>query len=265
MFPDHEKVTQIIRDTAATLITPRFRQLREGDVREKSPGDLVTIADVEAEKRLEAELSALVPGSLVVGEEEAEDFPNVLDRLKGDAPVWVLDPLDGTRNFAGGRAPFAVIVAYCQGGETLMGWIHDPLTGETVRAAKGQGCWSGSQRLSVHAAAPFGDMKGSLSHTVAKRLNDSTGISRVGCVGRDYMDLALGRLHFARYAFRLKPWDHAAGVLIHCEAGGTNRLLKAGGGYHPDLSPKEAETTGEIMLLAPDITALEAIRGLLGD
>lgn len=260
MLPDSKKVTRIIRETAASLITPRFQQLREGDVREKSPGDLVTIADVEAEKRLEAELSALVPGSLVVGEEEAEDFPSVLDRLKGDDPVWVLDPLDGTRNFASGRSPFAVIVAFCRGHETLMGWIHDPLTGETIHAEKGQGSYCANKRLSLPGPPPFAQMKGSLSPNIAKRLNHAAGISRVGCVGRDYMDLALGRLHFARYAFRLKPWDHAAGVLIHSEAGGVNHLIKEQRDYHPDLSPAEAEATGEILMLAPNTAVLESLR-----
>jgi len=262
MLPDSDKVIQIIHKTAAELITPRFCQLSEGDVREKAPGDLVTIADVEAEKHLEAELTALMPGSVVVGEEEAEDFPSVLERIKGEAPVWVLDPLDGTRNFAHGRGPFAVIVAYCQGAETLMGWIHDPLSGETVRAEKGQGCWNGNKRLKVPVSPPLKDMKGSLSPNVAKRLSADgpANITRVGCVGRDYMDLALGRLDFARYAFRLKPWDHAAGVLIHTEAGGDNALLKENRAYHPDLSPKQAEASGEILLLAPNKAILESLR-----
>jgi len=269
MIPDSEKVIKIIRETAATLITPRFRQLSDGQVREKSPGDLVTIADVEAEKHLEAELTSLIPGSLVVGEEEAEDFPSVLERLKQDAPVWVLDPLDGTRNFAHGREPFAVIVAYCRGAETLMGWIHDPITDETVWAAKGQGCWKGHVRLTLPSAPPLDKMKGSLSGRVAKRLVPVQGaprdISRVGCVGRDYMDLTLGRLHFARYAFRLKPWDHAAGVLMHGETGGVSRLLKTDRDYHPDLTPKEAEQANEVLMLAPDKATLESLATMLKD
>lgn len=267
MLPDTEQVIEIIQDTASTLITPRFRQLKDGEVREKSPGDLVTIADVESEKQLEARLTALVPGSLVVGEEEAEDFPRILDRLKKDQPVWVLDPLDGTRNFANGREPFAVIVAYCQGGETLMGWIHDPMKKETIRAAKGEGCWMGKRRLILEPTPSLNKMTGSLSGRIAKRLSNKGGapkdIKRVGCVGRDYMDLALGRLHFARYAFQLKPWDHAAGVLMHDEAGGVSRLLKADRNYHPDLTPAEAQKTEETLMLAPDRASLDRLSEML--
>lgn len=267
MLPDARQVMDIIEETARKLIVPRYRQLADGEVREKSPGDLVTVADVEAEKHLEARLTALVPGSLVVGEEEAEGSPAVLDRLRGDSPVWVIDPLDGTRNFAHGRPPFAVIVAYCRGGETLRGWIHDPIAGESLWAGKGEGCWRGGKRLHLPPPLPTKQMKGSLSGRVAKRLTGKPGapsrIGRVGCVGRDYMDLALGKLHFARYAFHLKPWDHAAGVLLHEEAGGASRLLKAGRGYHPDLTPGEAEKAGEVLMLAPDETTLNGLAAML--
>lgn len=267
MLPDTEKVIDIIRETAATLIVPRFRQLADDDIREKSPGDLVTIADVEAEKHLEALLTDLIPGSLVVGEEEAEDFPRVLDRLKSDAPVWILDPLDGTRNFAGGRTPFTVIVAFAQGGETRMGWIFDPILDELVWAAKGEGCFCDGETLKLSPPLPLSEMKGSLSGRIAQRLFGKTGapkhINRVGCVGRDYMDLALGRVDFARYAFQLKPWDHAAGVLLHSEAGGVSKLLKADREYHPDLTPKDAMKAEEVLMLAPDTACLETLSDML--
>jgi len=267
MLPDSQQVIQIMREAATTLITPRFRQLHEDDIKEKSPGDLVTIADLEAEKHLQEKLTTLVPGSLMVGEEEAEDCPEILERLKGNNPVWVLDPLDGTRNFAHGRKPFAVIVAYCQGEETLMGWIHDPITGETIWAGKGQGCWAGDKRLTLPASPPLKDMHGSLSRSHAKRImaikEGPQSIRRVGCVGRDYMDLALGNIHFARYACHLKPWDHAAGVLLHTEAGGCNHLIKAGRSYHPGLTPAKAVADDEIMILAPDRMTIEVISSML--
>ena len=267
MLPDAQKVIQIMHDVATTLVTPRFRKLRDDEIKEKLPGDFVTIADLEAEKHLKEKLTALVPGSLVVGEEEAEVSPEILRRLKGDAPVWVLDPLDGTGNFARGREPFAVIVAYCQGRETLMGWIHDPITGETLWAAKGQGCWAGDKRLKLPASPPIKNMRGSLGESHAKRLKAAQGgpqyARRLGCVGRDYMDLALGKIEFARYSLCLKPWDHAAGVLLHTEAGGYNHLIKAGKPYHPDLTPAQAVANDEILMLAPDMQAIEVITLML--
>lgn len=148
-----------------------------------------------------------------------------------------------------------------------MGWIHDPIQKETVWAAKGQGCWHDNTPCIIEHTPSVKDMKGSLSGRVAKRLFSKKGapkeISRVGCVGRDYMDLALGRIDFARYAFQLKPWDHAAGVLMHKEAGGTSRLIKAQQDYHPDLTPKEAMKRDEILMLAPDMTSLNAISDML--
>ena len=224
-LPDPQTVIEIIKETAEKIILPRFQQLADHHISEKSHGDLVTIADVESEQYLERALTKLEPASCCVGEEAAEHDPQVIKRLRAEAPVWVLDPLDGTRNFAHGRSPFAVIVAYCLGGETLMGWIHNPVSGQTVWAAKGQGAWSGEgEKLTVAGAGDLMNMKGSLSKPAVKAIKGKKGaprqITRVGCVGQDYMDVSTGALDFARYAITLKPWDHAAGVLIHQEAGG---------------------------------------------
>jgi len=267
MLPDAQKVMQIMQEAAKTLITPRFRQLRDDEIKEKSPGDFVTIVDLEAEKYLKENLTSLVPGSLVVGEEEVESNPKTLERLNGDAPVWLLDPLDGTGNFARGRKPFAVIVAYCERRETQMGWIHDVVTGETIWAAKGQGCWAGEKRLKLQAPRLLKDMRGSLSKNLAMRLKAVLGgpqsTRRLRCVGRDYIDLAMGNLDFARYSYCLKPWDHAAGVLLHSEAGGYNHLIKEGRPYHPDLMPTQAIVNDEVMLLAPDMGTIEVITSML--
>ena len=267
MLPDSQKVIKIIHEVAETLIIPRFRQLRVHEIEEKSPGDFVTIVDLEAESYLKESLTTLVPSTLVVGEEEVEATPKALERLKGDIPVWVLDPLDGTRNFAHGRSPFTVIVAYCQGRETLMGWIHDPLTGETIWASKGKGCWTGNKRLKLQTPPLLKDMRGSLSKNFAERIrtiqDGPQSIRRLGCVGRDYIDLALGNIDFARYSYCLKPWDHAAGVLLHSEAGGQNHLIKTDRPYHPDLMPAQAVANNEIMILAPDMDTIEIIMSML--
>ena len=135
-LPDPSHVSRIIRDVASREILPRFRNLGSGQVAQKSHArDLVTIADTEAERCLTELLRPLASGSAVVGEEGAAADCAILARLGEDAPVWLLDPVDGTMNYVSGTACFAVIVAYCAGGETLAGWIHDPIADSMVWAA----------------------------------------------------------------------------------------------------------------------------------
>ncbi len=134
---DIDRVTALIAEIAAEEIMPRFTKLAAGDVREKAPGDLVTIADEATEHRLTPLLTQLLPGSCVLGEEGAAASPALFDRLAGDAPVWVIDPVDGTSNFAAGAGDFGVMVALVRHDAVLAGWIHDPRTGETVTAEQG--------------------------------------------------------------------------------------------------------------------------------
>jgi fructose-1,6-bisphosphatase/inositol monophosphatase family enzyme len=266
MTPDSEAVIAIIREVAAAEIMPRFGNLGADDVAHKrSPADLVTTADLEAERRLSAALTRLSPGSAVIGEEAAEHDPSVFAALAGASPVWLIDPVDGTHNFAHDKPCFAVIVAYCLDGETVAGWIHDPIADVTAWAAKGRGAWieDGVGARPIRAAAPrdLERMTGSLGWRLARRvkaLRDSGltmpgRIVRYGCVGREYMDLAGGALDFALYT-RLKPWDHAAGVLIHHEAGGFSQITDDGTSYRP--APGIQQTT---LLLAPDEAAWQAL------
>jgi fructose-1,6-bisphosphatase/inositol monophosphatase family enzyme len=258
---------------AAQIILPRFRNLAAGDIahKKRNPRDLVTIADIEAERALERRLVSLVPGSVFVGEEAAEAQPDILSMLAGGDPVWLLDPVDGTANFAAGHACFAVIVGFCVGGEAKAGFILDPLADALVWAAVGQGAWLGRgaehQRVAVVHNRPLSAMRGSLTHRSAERLALSLAVSgqegapattRYGSVGQEYMDLARGQLDFASYA-RLKPWDHAAGVLIHQEAGGFSALRSNGSPYRP--APCIVEDT---LLLAPDEGTWRRLHALLG-
>ncbi len=264
MHPDIDRVTRIIRETAAAEIMPRFRALAAGDVSEKHPGDLVTIADTRSEDRLAAALTALTPGSAVVGEEMVDADPDILLALAGDAPVWVLDPLDGTQNFVDGKPCFAVIVAYCLGGRTVAGWIHDPVNDVTAWAADGEGAWIGGARVRVAPPAPIGEMSGSLVRRLRKRLHTDEAFSgarlvQYRCVGREYMDLARGELHFARYGRRIRPWDHAAGVLLHREAGGFSALVGDRSPYRP--APRIVEGT---LMLAPDEATWDALHRAIG-
>ena len=271
VVPDTNRVVEIMRAVSARDILPRFGKLASHDITEKKPGDLVTTADIEAEASLARDLTALQPGSAVVGEEAAEGDPTIFEALGGEAPVWLVDPLDGTRNFVEGDRRFAVIVAWCVPGQVRAGWIHAPVDGITAWAVAGKGAWmrngcGHSQRLRVAAPAAVGAMSGSAAGRVRRRMaaRRAAGgeapqrLERIGCVGHEYMDLARGHLHFARYGGRLKPWDHAAGVLIHHEAGGFGALME---GRTPYVA-----TTGiasATLLLAPDEDCWNALHRLM--
>ena len=270
-LPDSEAVIRLMENVAAREIVPRFRRLADHDIAEKNPGDLVTTADIEAELALARGLPPLAPGSVVVGEEEAGTDPTILAALAGPRPVWLVDPLDGTNNFAHGKRRFAVIVALCQAGEVLAGWIHDPLGGLTSWAMAGEGAWirdaDGVRRLSAASPAPVAEMAGSLGSGPRKRLTARhdegeaeipARMVRYRCVGHEYLELAQGRLHFARYGGRLKPWDHVAGVLLHREAGGFGALMEDRRPYNP--RPGIVQGT---LLLAPDAHAWDALHRVM--
>lgn len=235
-----EAVVAAIRDVAETYILPRYQKLARGDVRSKThPGDLVTVADVESEQALAKILPTLLPGSEVIGEEAAAADAAVLNHLAGDSAVWIIDPVDGTANFVDGRPTFAVILALVRRGETLMGWIHDPVAHRTLWAQKGAGAWLQEQfgtPQRVHVPPPpseaLADLTAGLyAKTFASVKGKFKRIVRLGSAAHDYWSLIDGRMHVLSFSY-LKPWDHAAGILIHDEAGGHTRLV-TGAAYSP--------------------------------
>jgi fructose-1,6-bisphosphatase/inositol monophosphatase family enzyme len=267
MAIDYDAVTALMREVAAAEILPRFRKLAPADVRQKEhPADLVTVADIEAERALGAGLTTLLPGSRVLGEEAAARDPGLLALLGSVDPVWLIDPVDGTQNFVEGVERFAVIIGLCESGRTVAGWVLDPIGGSVVWAGIGTGAWlegaAGREPLSVVREKPLSELKGCLDYRSAKRLKAAreAGLSpspsllhRQRCTGHEYIDLAMQRIDFAQYR-RLKPWDHAAGVLIHAEAGGFSRLRGTARPYRPDPAIIE-----EPLLLAPDECAWQAL------
>jgi fructose-1,6-bisphosphatase/inositol monophosphatase family enzyme len=239
---DTTRVADFIEDTARTLILPRFQALGSGDVREKGPGDYVTIADIEAEEALTRLLQDAAPGSAVVGEEAVASDPERLALLSGDRPVWIIDPVDGTGNFAAGRPRFAVIVAYVERGIVEGGWIYDPIHDVMVAARRGEGAWSGGRRLEVGRGIAPADMVGAAygrsagGKRAAKALEESGrvgGIRNLGSSGLEYMAMVLDQAQFSLHS-RSLPWDHAAGMLIVAEAGGVATFID-GSAYDPAI------------------------------
>ena len=267
MRPDIGTVIAIIREVAATEVMPRFRNLATSDIGTKSgPRDLVTTADIEAEKRLTQAFKDLVPGCAVVGEEGAHENPEILKALDRDVPVWLVDPVDGTNNFAEGKECFAVMAAYCVKGETLAAWIHDPISDVTVWAARGEGAWINESRLTPKPPSRMSEMTAAFGPKLRKRFEDNKAGEEVPgnflwhrCVGRDYIGLAKGEIHFARYGGRIKPWDHAPGNLIHREAGGFSAMHED----REDYQPSWGILQNQYLIYAPDKLYWDALHGLL--
>ena len=229
-------VAELLREAARAEIMPRFRRLAAGAVRSKTgPLDLVTDADEAAERAIAAGLVQRFPGCLVVGEEGAAADPGLLGRLADADLAFVVDPVDGTANFAAGLPLFGTMAAAILRGEVVAAWIHDPLSDDTAIALRGEGAWieapggtGGRASLRVAAAAPLERMVGDLSWTylpeplrtcVASRLPLLAGTVGLRCAAHAYRSVASGYLHLLLFN-RLMPWDHAAGWLLHREAGG---------------------------------------------
>jgi len=249
---DPEAVTAIIAETAAEIIMPRFQKLASEDIQEKSPGELVTIADELSEVRLSQRLSDTLPGSLVVGEEAVAKDPTSLAILGSDEPVWIIDPLDGTSNFAKGKAAFAVIIALVQNARVLAGWIHNPTTGQTAVTETGAGAFLAGQRMQVSRGGNLTEMraiitkyyfKDQMRQSVERLIAQLALTEPFSCAGLAYIDLCNGEAEIATPA-RLRPWDHAAGALMHKEAGGANAMVD-GQPYSPLVD------TG-LFIVAPD-------------
>lgn len=244
-----EALIAAVREVAAAEIRPRFRALAPGEVAEKTAhDDLVTIADRAAEAALGKAVRGILPGAAVIGEEAVSADPALLDALAGAERAVVIDPVDGTWNYANGLAVFAVILAVVERGETVWGLLYDPVCDDWVVAEKGGGAWfarpgQAPQRLQVGAqpasaieAFGFTSMDlypRALRPPIAAELPGFHRSTSLRCAAHEYRLLAQGRAAFALYA-KLNVWDHAAGVLCATEAGGVARLLD-GRAYAPGM------------------------------
>jgi fructose-1,6-bisphosphatase/inositol monophosphatase family enzyme len=241
-----EEVAVLMREVSAREILPRFRLLKEGEVEEKSKGDFVTIADREAELWLTPRLEKLVPGSRVLGEEAAAADPALLTLLDSDAPIWTVDPVDGTGNFVAGRETFGVMIALIEAGEVRRAWIYLPVSGDLAMAEEGAGAFwqSGANAKRLDAGHSPSDA-GKISGAFNVRFMDEDWRDRVElfadsvprkssylCSAMDYTGLARGEIDLVTYP-RMLPWDHAPGSLILHEAGGVLRDMSSAADYRP--------------------------------
>jgi fructose-1,6-bisphosphatase/inositol monophosphatase family enzyme len=252
-FGDSERVADLMRETAAAELSPRFRNLAQDEIRHKRPGDIVTVADVASEQRLASGLAKILPGVPVVGEEAVEQDPGLVDLIgRPGESCWIVDPLDGTANFAAGRDRFAMIICLVHDRQTVGGWILDVPNDRMAVALKGQGvALDGTAINGASVARPPNGLIGfrirkefdrQLSETQRAELGE---LSSMNCAGREYIEILSGQFDFCLYRMT-KPWDHAAGALMMTEAGG--QALRFNGAPY---GPADSVESGIIAAIRP--------------
>lgn len=220
-------VAALMRQTAEKTLLKHYQRLGADEVRNKAADDVVTIADTESEIMLAEGLAKILPEAAIVGEEAAHADPAIFERLS-DKLCWIIDPLDGTNNYAVGKPPFGILIALAQGGETVAGWIYDPLSGRLCTAHRGQGAWVNGEKLAAQGSGNdtpiaaislvFVDKskRASLMEHIAPHY---TLVDIPRCAAEQYPRIALGQNDVSLFEKTL-AWDHAAGVLFLNEAGG---------------------------------------------
>jgi fructose-1,6-bisphosphatase/inositol monophosphatase family enzyme len=266
---DLEAVGAVLRDVARAEILPRFRTLSAAEVRTKSgPLDLVTDADEAAEIAIAEGLRRVRPGAVIIGEEAAAHGARWEDVLPDAEFACIIDPVDGTANFAAGLPLFGTMVGITRHGEPIGAAIHDPFRDDTAYALRGEGAWiagADGQRSDLRVAPPvplehmtgnasWRYIPGPLRQRVTGALSRLAAVWDLRCAAHQYRLAAGGHCHFL-FHYRLMPWDHAAGWLLHREAGGYSARFD-GSPYRP------AETSGGL-ICAPDRASWEALRETL--
>lgn len=240
----------------AARIAGRYQKYRFAsvlNVEMKGDKDLVTEVDKESERLIVEHLLSCFPDHDIVAEENAY-------ALKGSRFRWIIDPVDGTTNYAHGFPWFCASIGLELDGELVAGVIYNPVYGELFTATRGGGAFLNGARLSVSGRAPLKntllgtgfpydcatDPANNFAAFIAFQ-KSARGIRRAGAAALDLAYVAAGRLD-GFWELKLKPWDVAAGVLLVREAGGTvttfdglpydifnNRIVASNGLIHDEM------------------------------
>lgn len=254
-------MVNLVRRAANTEIMPRFRKLDSGSVGTKSgPNDLVTEADTAAEKMIARGLQIAFPNAVIVGEEASETLTDVRAKLEAAELGFVIDPIDGTWNFAKGLPVFGTMIAACRFGRPVFGLIFDPVGQDFVWCdIDTPATWSPragmTRTIETRKDVSLKDMLGFVelgflpdTHRKAAALacTEIASATTLRCSAHQYRLLAEGAVDFV-LATKLAPWDHAAGVLLCQKAGGYSAFLD-GSGY--DTS----KDTGYLLSAGDEVT-----------
>lgn len=225
------KLANIAAREGADITSRYFQDLSTADVQNKSSDDeydgIVTRADVESERAIVSRIRNQFPNHAILGEEEHAG-PVDAEHL------WIIDPLDGTNNFAHQIPHFAVSVAYYRSGQPHCGVVLNPSTNDCFITQRDRGAWWNDQPVQVnqHAALDatmigvgFYYDRGAMMRATLKAIDalfekKIHGIRRMGTAALDIVQVGLGRFG-GFFEYQLSPWDFAAARLFLEEAGGT--------------------------------------------
>lgn len=250
-----EEILTLLQQVGEQVVTPRFRSLSAGQVMEKNPGDLVTVADREAEVLITARLREAYPDVLIVGEEAVAGDPALLEAAHTERDFFTVDPIDGTKNFVHGSVDHAMMIGEVRGGVPVRAWIWQPEYGDSYVAERGAGAYCNGERLPVRQSHDPADGRTSDRAKIGRTPTglEPLTLTWVSC-GIDYPKLATGACDFVLYR-SVMPWDHIPGALIVSEVGGQVGHLD-GRAYEPGSLAKP-------LLAAATPELFEQVRGPL--
>jgi myo-inositol-1(or 4)-monophosphatase len=222
-FETHQRVAIAAVRMGSALLQARFGNL--SNVRKKAAQELVTEADTESEKEIIAIISSAFPDHGILSEE--------CGMLNSSSEYrWIIDPLDGTVNFAHGVPIFCISIALTFNGNIVLGVVFNPVSEELFTAASGQGAQLNGRPIQVSSVAEVSEslLVTGFPYNVNQIFNEvhtrcgnclqaAQGLRRLGSAALDLCYVACGRFE-GFWEQNLKPWDTAAGSLIAVEAGG---------------------------------------------
>lgn len=260
-------ITEFAEETAQQAGELIVQQRRQGGLEHdyKDATELVTQADIQADAFITQRIQASFPEHRILSEEA---MPDLTQAENLDTPLWIVDPIDGTVNYAYGHDQVAVSIAYAEQGRVRTGVVHCPFQRETFMATHGQGAWLNRMPIEVSGATnlrqsliatgfPYGkEQIPTLIRRLERVLTQCRDIRRIGSAAADICWVACGRLD--GYYESVSPWDFAAARLVALEAGAIcGHFSQVPAGYPEDLWGRD------LIITSPGIHA--ALKELLPD
>ena len=238
---DRQQLQQIVRDVARATLLPLFNNVNR---EYKKDGSIITVADKAMQQALTERLATLCPDVMLLGEEMTAAQQQAL--LDSGQPLWCLDPVDGTSNFAAGLPFFTVSLALIESGQVTAGVVLDPIRDECFSAVRGEGAWLNDAPLRTEDTGL--NLKRSIAFVDFKRLPAALSTQLVshrpygsqrnlGSIALELCWLAAGRGHVYLHGEQ-HIWDYAAGDLILAEAGGHAATLDGDTPFKATLKPR---------------------------